>query len=103
LETFIKYKAFLLGIPVFFVNPAYTSQVCSRCGSINKPNGKNYRCSCSHFDHRDSNAVFNISANEWFLYEQTVGHSVLAVGYIGGSLNQSSKKAVQLESSEGAR
>jgi putative transposase len=103
LETFIKYKASLLGIPIFFVNPAYTSQVCSRCGSTNKPNGKNYRCSCSHFDHRDSNAAFNISANGWFLYEQTVGHSALAVGYIGDPLNQSSKKAVQLESSGGAR
>ena len=103
LETFIKYKASLLGIPIFFVNPAYTSQVCSRCGSINKTNGKNYKCSCSHFDHRDSNAAFNISANGWFLYEQTVGHSASAVGYIGVPLNQSSKKVVQLESSGGAR
>lgn len=103
LETFIKYKASLLGIPIYFVNPAYTSQVCSRCGSINKPNGKNYKCSCSHFDHRDSNASFNISANGWFLYEQTVGHSASAVRSIGGPLNQSSEKAVQLESSGGAR
>lgn len=103
LETFVKYKASLLGVPVYFVNPAYTSQVCSRCGSINKPNGKNYKCSCSHFDHRDSNAAFNISAKGWFLYEQTVGHSASAVRSIGGPLNQSSEKAVQLESSGGAR
>jgi len=103
LETFIKYKASLLGVPIFFVNPAYTSQVCSRCGSINKPNGKNYKCSCSHFDHRDSNAAFNISANGWFLYGQTVGHSASIVRSIGVPLNQSSEKAVQLESSGGAR
>ena len=103
LETFVKYKASLLGIPIYFVNPAYTSQVCSRCGSINKPNGKKYKCPCSHFDHRDSNAAFNISANGWFLYEQTVGHSASAVRSIGGPLNQSSEKAVQLESSGGAR
>lgn len=103
LETFIKYKAALLGIPIFYINPAYTSQVCSRCGSINKTNGKNYKCSCSHFDHRDSNAAFNISANGWFLYEQTAGHSASAVRHIGGPLNQSSEKAVQLESSGGAR
>lgn len=103
LETFIKYKAALLGIPIYYVNPAYTSQVCSRCGSINNPNGKSYKCSCSHFDHRDSNAAFNISANGWFLYEQTVGHSASTVRHIGGPLNQSSEKAVQLESSGGAR
>ncbi len=103
LETFIKYKAALLNVPIFYVNPAYTSQVCSRCGSINKPNGKNYKCSCSHFDHRDSNAAFNISANGWFLYEQTAGHSASTMGYIGGPPNQSSEKVVQLESSGGAR
>jgi putative transposase len=103
LETFIKYKAALLGIPIFYVNPAYTSQVCSRCGSINKPNGKHYKCSCGHFDHRDSNAAFNISANEWFIYEQTAGHSASVVGHIGVPPNQSSKKVVQLESSGGAR
>jgi len=103
LETFIKYKAALLGIPIFYVNPAYTSQVCSRCGSINKPNGKHYKCSCGHFDHRDSNAAFNISANEWFIYEQTAGPSASVVPCIGDGLNQSSKKVVQLESSGGAR
>jgi putative transposase len=103
LEIFVKYKASLLGIPIFYVNPAFTSQVCSRCGSINKPNGKSYKCSCSHFDHRDSNAAFNISANGWFLYEQTVGHSASIVRPIGGSLNQSSEKAVQLKSSGDAR
>jgi len=103
LETFIKYKAALLGIPIFFVNPAYTSQVCSRCGSINKPNGKHYKCSCGHFDHRDSNAAFNISANGWFLNEQTIGHSASIVRYIGVSLTQSSERAVQLESSDGVR
>jgi len=103
LETFIKYKASLLGIPIYFVNPAYTSQVCSRCGSINRPNGKNYKCSCTHFDHRDSNAAFNISVNGWFLYEQMAGHSASTMPFIGDGLNQSSEKAVQLESSGGAR
>jgi putative transposase len=45
LETFIKYKAALLGVPVIYVNPAYTSQICSKCGSLNKANGKHYMCS----------------------------------------------------------
>ena len=103
LETFIKYKASLLGIPIYFVNPAYTSQVCSRCGSINKPNGKSYKCSCGNLTHRDVNAAFNISANAWFLDEQTTEQNASVVGHIGVPLNQSFEKAVQLESSGGAR
>lgn len=103
LETFIKYKAILLGIPIYFVNPAYTSQVCSRCGSINKPNGKNYKCSCSHFDHRDSNAAFNISAIGSVLCGQAARHSASAVPFIGDGLDRRTEKAVQLESSGGAR
>lgn len=62
LETFIKYKAALRGVPVVLVDPAYTSQRCSRCGSIHKPNGKQYHCLvCGHNEHRDANAAFNIA------------------------------------------
>jgi len=100
LETLIKYKAALLGIPIVYVNPAYTSQVCSRCGSINKSNGKHYKCSCGHFDHRDANAAFNISANAWFFDEQTVEQSVSIVRCIGNPLNQRTVMVVQLESSD---
>lgn len=103
LETFIKYKASLLGIPIYYVNPAYTSQVCSRCGSINKPNGKHYKCSCGNLSHRDVNAAFNISAKAWFLDEQAAEQNAFAAPCIGDRLNQSSEKAVQLESSGGVR
>jgi putative transposase len=62
LETFIRYKCALHGIPVIAVNPAYTSQACSRCGSIHKPDGKKFVCkTCGHNDHRDANAAFNIA------------------------------------------
>lgn len=98
LETFIKYKAALLGIPVLFVNPAYTSQICSRCGNINKPNGKRYKCSCGNLTHRDVNAAFNISARAYSLVGQTAEQNASAVWHIGGPLNQRTEKAVQLES-----
>jgi len=86
LETFIIYKATLLGIPVIKVNPAYTSQVCSRCGKINKPYGKRYKCLCGYFTHRDSNAAFNISALGKLIYEQTSIQKDIDVRYIGGPL-----------------
>lgn len=61
LEMFVKYKAALRGVPIVYIDPAYTSQTCSRCGTIQKPNGKRYNCaSCGHREHRDSNAAFNI-------------------------------------------
>jgi putative transposase len=62
LDGFIRYKARLAGVPVVEVNPAYTSQECSRCGHIHKPNGKLFSCpACGHEDHRDSNASFVIA------------------------------------------
>ena len=104
LEMFLKYKAALLGVPVYYISPRYTSRICSRCGSLNLPDGKHYECmSCGHFDHRDVNAAFNISAQADFLYRRTRTDSDVPVGHIGDPLNQKVEKAMQLESSGGAR
>jgi IS605 OrfB family transposase len=62
LLQFILYKAALRGVMVIEVNPAYTSQECSRCHQLTKPNGKSYRCAhCGHNDHRDANAAFTLA------------------------------------------
>lgn len=65
LDQMITYKSKLLGVPVVFVNPAYTSKSCSKCGCIGNRNGKNFKCpQCGHTSHADVNAAFNISVWE---------------------------------------
>lgn len=61
LKTLIDYKAKMYGIPVKYVDPAYTSQDCSKCDGRTKAKGKKYKCqACNHHSHRDINAAFNI-------------------------------------------
>jgi IS605 OrfB family transposase len=63
---FTAYKARRAGVPVVFVDPAYTSQRCSTCGLTdkkNRPAQATFCCtSCGFAEHADVNAARNIAA-----------------------------------------
>lgn len=82
--SMLRYKCALRGIPLIEVDPAYTSQRCSRCGSIHKPNGKHFIClTCGHNDHRDANAAFNIARRGMPIDGSSSGLSVSELRPIG--------------------
>ena len=64
LRAFIAYKAALAGVPLALVNPACTSQTCSRCGHCEQANRKSqarFLCvACGVSAHADLNAAVNI-------------------------------------------
>lgn len=64
LRACIAYKAALAGVPVAYVNPAYTSQACSRCGHCERANRTSqakFLCvACGFSAHADLNAAENI-------------------------------------------
>ena len=48
------------GVAVAFVNPAYTSQRCSKCGQLGSRQGHRFSCTCGHSAHADVNASHNV-------------------------------------------
>ena len=64
LRSFIEYKAEEAGVTVVTVDPAYTSQTCSKCGHCEKKNRKNqssFVCQlCGFATNADYNASINI-------------------------------------------
>lgn len=71
LQTMVKYKADREGIEVRFINPAYTSQTCSKCGHIHRDNRKTqakFECiECGFALNADHNAAINIGRSTEFV------------------------------------
>ena len=74
LGQFIAYKARKAGVPVVYVDPAYTSRTCAECGHIDKANRVSqawFACrNCGFVDHADRNSSRNIRARAWELWRR---------------------------------
>ena len=60
LQTFIHYKAESQGLQVLYVNPAYSSQLCSLCGALGQRLKHHFTCLCGNQQHSDWNASRNL-------------------------------------------
>lgn len=61
LQEQILYKANWEGIPILFIEPNYTSQICPKCFSTNKRKKHNYSCShCGYNANSDFVGALNI-------------------------------------------
>ena len=60
LSQYIEYKARQAGILVEYVNPAYTSQICPNCNTLNHAEDRRYECECGFQAHRDRVGAMNI-------------------------------------------
>jgi putative transposase len=62
LQQQVEKRAIDRGIPVIYVNPAYTSKRCCRCGGFGRRSRKHFECPhCGYIAHADVNAAFNIA------------------------------------------
>ena len=55
----LEYNCQLYDIELIKVNPAYTSQICHKCGALGERNGKVFKCLCGTYE-ADHNAAINI-------------------------------------------
>jgi len=66
LQCQVERHARKTGIPVIYVNPAYASKRCSRCGGFGRRYRKRLECPhCGFIMHADVNAAFNIAATSF--------------------------------------
>lgn len=62
LQKMIESRARDAGVPVAYIDPAFTSQRCYQCGQLGYRKRKKFECPhCGFAEHADVNAAFNIA------------------------------------------
>jgi len=91
LQQFIEYKAEALGKSVIYVEPAYTSQECSKCGFTDKSNrhGSVFHCKkCGYELNADLNASRNIASRGKLFGAGSLQPTVCSDGQPSGTIPQ---------------
>ncbi len=94
LQSFVQYKALESGIDVWFVEPKYTSQRCSRCGHTESSNRKSLSFICKHCGyslHADYNASKNIAIKAISGISLDMADRPCKLGLKSGSFNPTDK------------
>jgi putative transposase len=82
LQKMVERRAHNRGIPVIYINPAYTSRRCCRCGEFGRRTRKQFECAnCGFVGHADVNAAFNIATSPLRKAEQENVLSMLAENF----------------------
>ena len=92
LAEYVEYKAEAFGIRTQYVNPAYTSQRCSKCGttlSENRRSQANFECrKCGYAVHADYNAAKNVATKQLRSKQKpSVGGATNQLALKSGTLN----------------
>ena len=89
IRSLLEYKCALAGISVEYVNSAYTSQTCSKCGSLNtlrEPRNTLTCFDCSNVIHADLNGARNIARGKPRAMGQRLTHPSSAVKSISNNV-----------------
>jgi len=82
LQKMVERRAHNKGIPVIYVNPAYTSKRCCRCGEFGRRHSKHFECpNCGFAGHADVNAAFNIATSPLRMADQENVVTILAENF----------------------
>jgi putative transposase len=81
-REWLEYFGVVYGVPVIAVNPSYTSQDCSNCGSrvVKTLSTRTHKCPhCDFVADRDKNAALNILKSALKEWANTVGRTEFQV------------------------
>jgi putative transposase len=92
LHEYVEYKAEVFGIRTQQVNPAYTSQRCSKCGTTLEENRRSqaeFKCrKCGYAVHADYNAAKNVATRQLRSKQKpSVGGATNQLALKSGTLN----------------